>query len=67
MAHPAPTRPPEPEMIIVENDASSVSCDGGGGALGHPLVYYSFDGKDAVDCGYCDRRFMKARALSKQA
>ncbi len=64
MPHPAPIIPPEPETIIVENDANQISCDGGGGTLGHPLVYYSFDGKDCVDCGYCDRRFIKNRALS---
>ena len=50
-----------PEIIVVDDDADEVSCDGGGGALGHPKVWYSFDGQDAVDCGYCDRLFMKGR------
>lgn len=48
-----------PEVIIVADDADEVSCDGGGGALGHPLVWYSFDGGHAVTCGYCDREFVK--------
>ncbi len=48
-----------PEVIIVDHDADEVSCDGGNGALGHPLVWYSFDGKDKVVCGYCDREFLK--------
>jgi len=48
-----------PEVIIVDNDADEVSCDGGHGALGHPLVWYSFDNKDKVVCGYCDREFVK--------
>lgn len=56
---------PAPEIIPVDNDADEVSCDGGGGALGHPRVWYSFDEADAADCGYCDRRFVKARALAK--
>jgi uncharacterized Zn-finger protein len=51
-----------PELIIVDNNADSVSCDGGGGALGHPKVWYSFDKSDVVECGYCDRTFMKKRA-----
>ena len=48
-----------PEMIAVAADADQVSCDGGGGPLGHPLVYYTFDGKDTVECGYCDRQFTR--------
>ena len=47
------------EMIAVAADADQVSCDGGGGPLGHPLVYYTFDGKDTVECGYCDRQFTR--------
>lgn len=52
-----------PETIIVDNDADEVSCDGGGGALGHPKVWYSFDHQDRVECGYCDRVFVKGRAV----
>lgn len=49
-----------PETIQVSADTDQVSCDGGGGPLGHPLVYYSFDGRTSVDCLYCDRHFIKA-------
>ncbi len=48
-----------PEIIIVDPDEETVACDGGGGALGHPLVYYSFGDQAAVDCGYCGRRFVR--------
>ena len=49
-----------PETIEVDEDVVTVSCDGGGGALGHPLVYYTFGpGQTAVECGYCGRRFVK--------
>ncbi len=48
-----------PETIIVDQDVDEVSCDGGGGALGHPVVWYSFDGLSKVTCGYCDREFVK--------
>lgn len=54
---------PAPEIIAVPDKTDEACCDGGGGALGHPLVYYSFDGGDRVDCGYCDRAFIKERAL----
>ncbi|MCD8562900.1 MAG: zinc-finger domain-containing protein [Alphaproteobacteria bacterium] len=51
-----------PETILVDNDIDEVSCDGGGGALGHPKVWYTFDGQDSVECSYCDRLFVKKRA-----
>lgn len=54
-----------PEIIVVDDYADGVKCDGGGGALGHPLVWYSFDGQDHVECGYCDRLFVKASAKSR--
>lgn len=50
-----------PETILVDDDSDEVSCDGGGGALGHPKVWYTFDGQDSVACGYCDRLFLKKR------
>jgi uncharacterized Zn-finger protein len=60
----SPVSAPAPETILVANDADQVSCDGGGGALGHPRVWYTFDKQDVVECGYCDRRFAKDRASS---
>ncbi|WP_290481986.1 zinc-finger domain-containing protein, partial [Hyphomonas sp. UBA3201] len=35
-----------------------VSCNGGGGALGHPRVWYEMGDEDFVECKYCDRRFV---------
>jgi len=54
---------PMPEIITVDADADQVMCDGGGGALGHPNVWYTFDKQDKVECGYCDRQFVKERAV----
>ena len=54
-----------PEIIVVDDHADGVKCDGGGGALGHPLVWYSFDGQDHVECEYCGRLFVKDRARSR--
>lgn len=45
-----------PEIIVVES--RKVSCDGGGGALGHPKVWYDMVDDDMVECLYCDRRFV---------
>ena len=46
----------EPETILV--DSRKVSCNGGGGALGHPLVWYEMGDEDMVECMDCDRRFI---------
>lgn len=35
-----------------------VSCNGGGGALGHPKVYLEMGADDQVTCGYCDKNFV---------
>lgn len=48
---------PPPEVIHV--DKRRVACDGGGGALGHPKVWYSLEDGEA-ECGYCDRKFVYA-------
>jgi len=48
------------ELIKIASDADGVMCDGGGGPLGHPNVWYSFDGRDAAACHYCGRKFVKS-------
>jgi uncharacterized Zn-finger protein len=49
---------PAPETISVTS--RKVKCDGGGGALGHPVVFYDMGEEDFVECLYCDRRFVLA-------
>ncbi|MGD9538329.1 MAG: zinc-finger domain-containing protein [Alphaproteobacteria bacterium] len=46
--------PPE----VIEVETATVGCDGGGGVLGHPLVYLNLGPKGAIDCPYCGRRFV---------
>jgi uncharacterized Zn-finger protein len=46
----------QPEIIVVAT--KRVRCDGGGGALGHPAVYYDMGEDDFVECLYCDRRYV---------
>ena len=50
------TAPEPPEIIEVED--TRVSCDGGGGPLGHPVVWYTIGDEGYVECKYCDRRFV---------
>jgi uncharacterized Zn-finger protein len=45
-----------PETIPVENHR--VACDGGGGALGHPLVYLEMGHEPSVQCPYCGRLYV---------
>ncbi|XP_018582652.2 NADH dehydrogenase [ubiquinone] iron-sulfur protein 6, mitochondrial [Scleropages formosus] len=41
-------------------ETNVVSCDGGGGALGHPKVYINLDKETKVGtCGYCGLRFQQ--------
>lgn len=45
-----------PETEIVST--TRVSCDGGG-ALGHPRVWYTIPRDPGwIECGYCDKRFV---------
>ena len=46
--------PPE----IIEAADTVVACNGGGGALGHPRVFLNLESEGAIDCPYCDRRFV---------
>ena len=43
---------------IVEVDSETLSCDGGGGPLGHPRVFLNMEGKGRIDCPYCGCRFI---------
>lgn len=47
--------PPE-EVVHVKTHR--VSCEGSGGALGHPKVFYDIPPGGSVTCLYCDRTFV---------
>ena len=49
-----PTDPPDTVVV----DRKDVSCDGDGGALGHPRVYLTLERGGRVECPYCDRLFV---------
>jgi len=50
------------QPIIVET--SAVSCDGGGGAAGHPNVYLNIGSEGQVVCPYCSRTFVLAEGAT---
>ncbi len=52
-------QPIQPEVIKISATADQVVCDGGHGSLGHPRVYYTFNGVQSVTCEYCGRQFVK--------
>jgi len=49
---------PVPEVVYVST--TRVMCNGGGGALGHPKVWYTIGDDGYAECGYCDRAFIYA-------
>ncbi len=48
--------PPHKTVHVSEE---RVSCNGGGGALGHPLVYYDLDVNGEAHCFYCSAHFIR--------
>ena len=42
---------------IVEVEDTTVVCNGGGGALGHPRVFLAMGDEGHIDCPYCGCRF----------
>lgn len=57
-AAPTPSQPFADPPEVIEVESRRISCDGGGGALGHPIVYYDMGEHDFVECLYCDRRYV---------
>jgi len=49
--------PPISPTEIIHVDERTVSCDGGGGALGHPRVYLRIVDRETV-CPYCSRLYV---------
>ncbi|XP_055076085.2 NADH dehydrogenase [ubiquinone] iron-sulfur protein 6, mitochondrial [Misgurnus anguillicaudatus] len=48
------------EEPVTHVESRVVSCDGGGGALGHPRVYINLDKETKVGtCGYCGLQFQQ--------
>tara|TARA_B100001123_G_C14573957_1_gene735412 strand:+ start:52 stop:213 length:162 start_codon:yes stop_codon:yes gene_type:complete len=48
------------DIIKVEPNIETISCDGGEDSLGHPTVYYTFDGQNIIVCNYCGKTYIKS-------
>jgi NADH dehydrogenase (ubiquinone) Fe-S protein 6 len=50
------------QVSVVEVKGHVAVCDGGGGALGHPVEYIQLDtvSKSPATCKYCGLRFQMA-------
>ena len=49
-------RPPIEKIVVASH---RIACDGGGGALGHPKVWYEMGSDNEVECLYCGRVFVR--------
>ena len=49
---------PQPEKNTFYTQTHQVSCDGGDGALGHPLVFLELEDNGQIICPYCSRKFI---------
>jgi uncharacterized Zn-finger protein len=49
---------------VIKVETTTVACDGGNGALGHPRVYLNMGDKRRVDCPYCGRRYELAEGAA---
>lgn len=47
------------DEMIIHTEAARVSCNGGGGALGHPQIWLNIGADNRVACPYCSREFIK--------
>ncbi len=60
----------EPETPITVT-STTVGCDGGGGALGHPMIYLEIDAAGdtpgQTTCPYCSRQFVLAEGAAQAA
>lgn len=52
----------QPETVAVESHETS--CDGGGGALGHPKVFLTLGANGSIQCPYCGKRFIASASGS---
>ena len=51
------------EIITVDTGTETICCDGGQDELGHPAVYYTFNGVNKIICSYCSKTFVKKNKL----
>jgi NADH dehydrogenase (ubiquinone) Fe-S protein 6 len=55
----------ERSIYFIKDSENGASCDGGGGALGHPQVFLALDEHLHIDCYYCGQRFARLNRSQK--
>lgn len=43
-----------------------VKCNGGGGVLGHPVIYLNLGEEGKIVCPYCNKCFVKASSRKRR-
>jgi len=51
----------------IEVTTATVGCDGGGGALGHPMVYLKIGASGVIVCPYCSRQYVLKEGAPTEA
>ena len=49
------------EIIKVGFETETICCDGDKDGLGHPAVYFTFDGQNIIVCNYCGKTYKKEK------
>ncbi len=51
----------------IQVKTATVGCDGGGGPLGHPMVYLKIADQGDIVCPYCSRHYVLAEGAEEPA
>ena len=49
------------DIIKVDLNTETICCDGDEDSLGHPAVYFTFDGQNTIVCNYCGKTYIKEK------
>ena len=49
------------KIIKVDFETETICCDGGEDSLGHPAVYFTFDGQNTIICNYCGKTYIREK------
>ncbi len=55
------------ETDSIQVKTATVGCDGGGGPLGHPMVYLKIADTGDIVCPYCSRHYVLAEGAEETA
>ena len=49
------------DEVMVDPNTETICCDGGQDSLGHPAVYFTFNGQNTIVCNYCGKTYIKEK------